>query len=93
MSGRTALEVSLVLTIAFGEDDRKCLGRIWYTKKESDTASWFDMWEAITAVYSHCLRFREGGIIRGLGTLLVQTYDVRNGDTDQYQQAITIIFF
>ena len=78
---------------SFGEDDRKCLGRIWYTKKESDTASWFNMWEAVTAVYSQCLRFRRGGIIRGLGSFLVQKYDVRNGDTDHYRQAITIIFF
>ena len=51
----------------FGEDDKDCLSRIWYTKKESDTASWFQMWEAITAVYSVCVRNQQRGIIKGLG--------------------------
>ena len=49
------------------EDDRNCLSRIWNTKKESDTASWFQMWEAVTAVYSACVRHRQKGTIRGLG--------------------------
>ena len=49
------------------EDDRQCLSRIWYTKKESDTASWFQIWEAITAVYSACVRHQQKGTIRGLG--------------------------
>lgn len=49
------------------EDDRHCLSRIWYTKKESDTASWFQMWEAVTAVYSVCVRHQQRGTIRALG--------------------------
>ena len=50
-----------------GEDDRTCLSRIWYTKKESDTASWFQIWEAVTAVYSACVRHQQKGTIRRLG--------------------------
>ena len=50
-----------------GEDDRTCLSRIWYTKKESDTASWFQIWEAISAVYSACVSHQQKGTIRGLG--------------------------
>lgn len=49
------------------EDDKDCLSRIWYTKKESDTASWFKIWEAITAVYSVCVRHQQRGSIKGLG--------------------------
>ena len=49
------------------EDDGECLSRIWNTKKESDTASWFQMWEAVTAVYSACVRHSQKGTIRGLG--------------------------
>lgn len=49
------------------KDDKDCLSRIWYTKKESDTASWFQIWEAITAMYSVCVRHRQKGTIRGIG--------------------------
>ena len=50
-----------------GEDDRDCLSRIYNTKKESDTASWFQIWEAITAVYAACVSHQQKGTIRGLG--------------------------
>ena len=49
------------------KDDRECLSRIWYTQKKSDTASWFQIWEAVAAVYSVCVRHRKKGTIRGIG--------------------------
>lgn len=48
-------------------DDRECLGRLWYTRKQSDFASWYKIWEAVTAVYSVCGRNQRRGTIRGLG--------------------------
>ncbi len=36
----------------------------------SDTASWYQMWEVVTAVFSVCVRHRQGGGARGLGELL-----------------------
>lgn len=49
------------------EDDKKCLGRIFYVKQESDITSWYEVWEAFTAVYSVCIRNQRCGTSRGLG--------------------------
>lgn len=48
-------------------DDRECLSRLWYTRQQSDLASWYKVWEAVTAVYSVCARNQQKGTIRGLG--------------------------
>lgn len=33
----------------------------------TDTASWYSLWEAVTAIYSVCARWKEAGSMRGLG--------------------------
>ena len=58
---------SIISDNSLREDDGKCLGRIWYVKEESDTASWYKIWEAVTAVYSVCNRKQQRGTFRGLG--------------------------
>lgn len=60
-------DAQVILPHFVESDDRKCLGRIWYSRKESDTASWYTIWEAATAVFSICNRKQQSGSSRKLG--------------------------
>lgn len=46
--------------------DEKCLLQIFTTGK-NDVSLWYRMWEAVTAVYSICVRAGFGGSFTGLG--------------------------
>ena len=48
--------------------DDKCVVQIFSTG-ESDISSWFEMWEAVTAVFSVCVRGGRGGVFTRLGEL------------------------
>ena len=51
-------------------DDSRCIGRILSTSGNSDTGSWFSIWEAAAAIFSKCLRHGSAGVARGLGMTL-----------------------
>ena len=44
----------------------KCVLQV-FLAGESDTALWYRLWEAATAVYSICARDKKKGVSRGLG--------------------------
>lgn len=46
--------------------DMKCVVTLFSTGK-SDVTSYYDIWEAVTAVFSVCARHRRTGSVRGLG--------------------------
>ena len=50
---------------AFLADD-KCVAQIFSTGP-SDVSRWYHMWEAVTAIYSICVRAGLSGSFRGLG--------------------------
>ena len=54
------------LPMSIESSDDKCLARILTTGK-ADFSSWYNLWEAVTAVYSVCVRLGQGGVYRGLG--------------------------
>ncbi|KAL9068027.1 MAG: hypothetical protein Q9161_006472 [Pseudevernia consocians] len=47
--------------------DNQCVGQIFSASRNSDTDSWFSVWEAATAIFSMCLRHGRAGVARGLG--------------------------
>ena len=46
--------------------DDKCIAQLFSTGK-SDVSLWYRMWEAVTAVFSVCVRGGQGGVFTGLG--------------------------
>lgn len=46
--------------------DDKCMLQIFSTSA-ADVTEWYRLWEAVTAVFSICVRAGEGGIFRRLG--------------------------
>ena len=46
--------------------DSKCSVTLFSTGK-SDVASFYEIWQAVTAVFSVCTQHGKGGSIRGLG--------------------------
>lgn len=57
-----------------GEADDKCVVQIFSTGK-SDISFWYRMWEAVTAVFSICVRAGKGGAFTGLGELYTYSSD------------------
>ena len=49
------------------EDDEKCFVRMFYVEKKSDTASWYSIWQAVSALWAVCIRNYQRGSFRGLG--------------------------
>lgn len=60
--------VQVALPVSLQSSDDKCAMRI-FGKGRADATSWFKLWEAVSAVYSICLRHRMAGNFRGLGEL------------------------
>ncbi|CAF9943056.1 MAG: hypothetical protein ALECFALPRED_010502 [Alectoria fallacina] len=56
---------TVLLPQAVESDDALCLLRIFGTP--SDTASWYELWEATTAIWSVCTRQSRGGSLGGIG--------------------------
>lgn len=54
-------------------DDTFCLLRIVDNSTTSDTAAWYEFWEATTAIWSVCVRHGQGGSLGGLGEFLTVT--------------------
>ena len=48
-------------------DDRTCMLKVWTVNPEGDTTSWYEIWEAINAIYFKCINFEKRGTLRGLG--------------------------
>lgn len=46
--------------------DSKCAVNV-FTPGKSDAASFYDIWESVTAIFSFCTRRGLGGSMRGLG--------------------------
>ncbi|KAF6220745.1 hypothetical protein HO133_003178 [Letharia lupina] len=53
--------------------DTFCLLRIVDNSTTSDTAAWYEFWEATTAIWSACVRHGQGGSLGGLGEFLTVT--------------------
>ena len=49
--------------------DHKCVLKLFSLTGASEAVSWYEIWEAVTAVFAMCGRSRMGGSYRGLGTL------------------------
>ncbi|KAG6991066.1 hypothetical protein G7Y79_00057g090480 [Physcia stellaris] len=62
--GQPGVEVPLPAIIT--ADENKCFGRI-FTVGAVDRASWYEFWEAMTAIWSVCARHGLGGFYSGLG--------------------------
>ncbi len=54
--------------VGTGPADEKCAAQIFSTGK-SDFGVWYNMWAAVTAVFSVCVRVGRGGVFTGLGRL------------------------
>ncbi|KAL8665154.1 MAG: hypothetical protein Q9168_007764, partial [Polycauliona sp. 1 TL-2023] len=62
---RDAPGVEQPLPTRVDSSDDKCLAQIFSTGA-LDTSNWYRMWEAMTAIFSICIRARRGGVYRGL---------------------------
>lgn len=49
-----------------GLADNKCIAKIFSTGK-TDLSTWYRIWEAVTAVFSVCVRAGKGGVSTGIG--------------------------
>ena len=41
--------------------------RVWTINADGDTSSWYEIWEALTAVFFKCISQGLRGTLRGLG--------------------------
>lgn len=65
-AGDTRPTIPLPYTLA--GDDERCMFVIDSSDRRVTTASWFELWEASTALVAKCLRFqKKAGRIGGLG--------------------------
>ena len=55
-----------VLTRSFEKADLKCAVTVFTTGK-SDVLSYYELWEAVVAIFSSCTRYGKPGSLRGLG--------------------------
>ena len=53
-----------------GLADDKCVMQVFSTGT-TDSCSWYRMWEAMTAVFSICVRGGRGGVYMGLGQFVL----------------------
>ncbi|KAF6236258.1 hypothetical protein HO173_005889 [Letharia columbiana] len=65
---RSAPETQQGLPMYIDSSDDKCVVQIFSTGP-SDISTWYRMWEAVTAVFSVCVRAGRGGVYTGLGDL------------------------
>ncbi|KAI4225397.1 MAG: hypothetical protein L6R36_003939 [Xanthoria steineri] len=65
---RGAPGVQQPLPLRIESSDDKCLLQIFSTGS-LDSSRWYRMWEAMTAVFSMCIRGRRGGVFWGIGDL------------------------
>ncbi|KAM0804547.1 hypothetical protein BDR22DRAFT_605878 [Usnea florida] len=56
------------LPVAIESSDDKCIMQLFSTGT-TDNCSWYRMWEAMTAVFSICVRGGRGGVYMGLGEM------------------------
>ena len=74
--------------------DRRCLVRIDLVG-EATVASWYEIWEAVTAIAAMCTRHKgKGGRARGLGKFLLQWWygdGMANQDTEGDKKNIFIV--
>lgn len=65
---RNLPEVQQGLPVHVESSDEKCVMKVFSTGK-SDVSYWYRIWEAVTAVFSICVRSGRGGVYTGLGDL------------------------
>ena len=58
-----------LLTKSLKKADLKCLATV-FTNGKPDVLSYYELWEAVVAIYSVCTRYGKPGSLRGLGKLL-----------------------
>ena len=51
---------------SIGLADNKCVAKTFTTGK-TDVSTWYRIWEAMTALFSVCVRAGKGGVSRGIG--------------------------
>ncbi len=49
-----------------GKEDKGCSANLFSTG-QADLTSYYDIWQAVTAVFSKCARYGYTGSVRGLG--------------------------
>ena len=58
-----------VLTTSFEKADLKCSATV-FTNGRPDVLSYYEIWEAVVAIFSVCTRYGKTGSLRGLGKFL-----------------------
>ena len=82
MESGKRLEPSSSLPYSYkGTDDTHCTLEITPSsaKFTSDEASWYEIWEGTTAIWSVCLRHGEGGSVSGIGEFYTSSNGVATG--------------